>query len=275
MLGGDRIRVYAAFLNDASVGRVGYVDVDACDPLRVLDVSRRPALDIGVPGTFDDNGVSPVCLVRDGEDLHLFYNGWQIGTRIRYTLFLGMATSSDGGETFVRRSQVSTLDRADEELFFRTAACVLPDGDRWKMWYIGGDRWVDVHGKLVPQYNLRYLESERLDSWSGAGRVVMDVRGGDEHGFGRPAVLREGDHYIMWYSARTMSKRYRIGYAESPDGLEWTRRDELAGIDVSVSGWDSEMIAYPCIQATRWGTYMFYNGNNYGETGFGVAVLEG
>jgi hypothetical protein len=169
---------------------------------------------------------------------------------------------------------VPVLDRADGELFFRTAATVLRDEGRWKMWYIGGGEWIDVGGKEMPRYNLRYLESDRLDRWGAPGRVVMDVAGGDEFGFGRPYVVKEGGTYRMWYSSRTVSKGYRIGYAESADGLAWTRRDDLAGIDVSASGWDSEMICYSCIQPTPFGTYMFYNGNNYGETGFGVAVLE-
>ena len=49
----------------------------------------------------------------------------------------------------------------------------------------------------------------------------------------------------MWYSYR--GDAYRIGYAESVDGLEWERKDEEAGIDVSADGWDSEMIEYPCV----------------------------
>jgi hypothetical protein len=102
----------------------------------------------------------------------------------------------------------------------------------------------------------------------------MDVAGGDEFGFGRPYVIHEDGRYRMWYSSRTVSKGYRIGYAESDDGLAWTRRDELAGIDVSASGWDAEMACYPYVQRTPFGRYMFYNGNNYGESGFGVAVLE-
>jgi hypothetical protein len=142
------------------------------------------------------------------------------------------------------------------------------------MWYIGGDRWVDVNGKARPKYNLRYLESDRLDVWGAPGRVIMDVYGDDEHGLGRPVIVRDGGGYRMWYGVRTRSRGYHAGYAESEDGLRWTRRDELAGITVSESGWDSEMICCLAIQATKYGTYMFYNGNNYGETGFGVAILE-
>jgi hypothetical protein len=78
----------------------------------------------------------------------------------------------------------------------------------------------------------------------------------------------------MWYSIRTRSKGYRMGYAESEDGRRWTRLDDRAGIDVSESGWDSEMICYPCIEQTPHGTYLFYNGNGYGASGFGVAAAE-
>ncbi|MDQ3281905.1 MAG: glucosyl hydrolase [Acidobacteriota bacterium] len=270
----ERLRVYVAFLDKERIGRIGYVDVDASNPLRVLNVSQEPVLDIGIPGTFDDNGVNPIAVIREGDRIYLFYNGWQIPTRIRYTFFLGLAISTDGGETFTRHSQVPVLDRADGELYFRTAACILRDEGKWRMWYIGGDQWVDVHGKLRPHYNMRYLESDRLDTWGAPGRVLIDVYGDDEHGLGRPVVIRDGNLYRMWYGVRTKSRGYHAGYAESPDGLVWRRRDELAGIEVSESGWDCEMLCCLAIQPTRYGTYMFYNGNNYGETGFGVAILE-
>ena len=51
------------------------------------------------------------------------------------------------------------------------------------------------------------------------------------------------------------------------------RNDELAGIDVSPEGWDSEMICYPYIFEHRGLLYMLYNGNGYGKTGFGLAVM--
>src|SRR5690349_8505216 len=99
------IRVYAAFRDKEKIGRVGYVDVDARDPRRVLAVSPRPVLDVGAPGTFDDNGVTPVCLFEDGDRKFLYYVGWQLGVRVRYYLFVGLAISEDGGETFHRYSQ--------------------------------------------------------------------------------------------------------------------------------------------------------------------------
>jgi hypothetical protein len=274
MLDEERIRVYVACLDAAKVGRIGWVDVAARDPRQVLAVSEHPVLDVGAPGTFDDNGVNPLWLVEHAGRLYLYYVGWQLGTRVRYYLFCGLAASDDGGNSFLRVSQAPLLDRTDGELFVRTAPCVRREDGVWKMWYIGGDSWVEGRGKQLPRYGLRYLESDDPRRWRGPSRPVMDVRGGDEHGFGRPFVLREDGRYRMWYSVRTISAGYRLGYAESPDGLTWERMDDAAGIEPSPEGWDSQMVCYSFLQATRYGTYLFYNGNDYGATGFGAAVLR-
>ena len=76
----------------------------------------------------------------------------------------------------------------------------------------------------------------------------------------------------MWYSHRGSS--YRIGYAESNDGIRWQRMDGNCTIDVSGFGWDTDMVEYPHVFDHGGARYMLYNGNNYGKTGFGLAVLE-
>lgn len=266
------IRVYAAFLDENKIGRVGYVEVDAGDPRRVLAVSPRPVLDIGEAGTFDDNGVTPICIVAHQGRLFLYYVGWQLGVRVRYYLFVGLAVSEDGGETFHRCSRTPILERSDSELFVRTAAHVMIEDGRWRMWYIGGSDWVQANGKSVPSYTLRYLESVDGRTWGTSGRECLSFASPDEYGFGRPFVVRQDGKYCMWYSIRTFSKGYRLGYAESPDGLCWERKDDQAGIDVSSQGWDSQMMCFGAVVNAAGRTYLFYNGNNYGQTGFGVAL---
>jgi hypothetical protein len=55
--------------------------------------------------------------------------------------------------------------------------------------------------------------------------------------------------------------------------LVWERHDEEVGIDVSPDGWDAEMIAYGSVVQSGESTYLFYNGNERGRTGFGFAEL--
>jgi len=97
----------------------------------------------------------------------------------------------------------------------------------------------------------------------------------------RPTVLKINEKYHMWFCYRGSDdfrdgdNAYRIGYAWSDDLITWYREDKKSGIEVSDSGWDSKMIAYPYIVKTEYGIYMFYNGNGFGLSGFGYAVLEG
>lgn len=67
---------------------------------------------------------------------------------------------------------------------------------------------------------------------------------------------------------------YRIGYACSRDLLTWTRDDAKAGIEISEDGWDSESISYPHVFELDGSTYMYYQGNEVGKSGFGLARLE-
>ena len=275
LLDEDRIRVLCAFLDAEKVGRVGWVDVDAGEPTRVLAVSERPALDVGAPGTFDDHGVTPLSVTRTADGrLRLYYAGWQLGIRIRYFLFTGLAESADDGESFKRVSEAPVLDRCDGELYVRSSVLVRADDGGWSMWYAGGSEWVGGGEAAKPRYALRHVRSSDGVHWPDGGEVILSPRDDDEIGFSRPCVLPHGKGLRMWYSLRTLSRGYHLGYAESLDGRLWERHDEQAGIAVSDSGWDSEMVCLSCVLPTEHGTYLFYNGNNYGETGFGVAVGE-
>jgi hypothetical protein len=270
----ERIRVYVAFLDGELVGRLGYVDVDASDPTRVIGVSEQPVLGAGQPGTFDDSGVNPTSVFRHDGRIWLYYVGWQRSTRVPYLLFTGLAFSDDGGDTFRRHARVPVLDRSDVEPTLRSGAFVAPQaGGGFRAWYVSGDRWVESQGKLRPSYGLRYAESPDGVSWPAAGTPCLEPAAPDEYGFGRPYVMDDGGRLRMWYSIRSHSRGYRLGYAESRDGIAWERRDAEAGVDVSAEGWDSEMIHCGWLQRTANGTYLFYNGNGYGETGFGVAAL--
>jgi hypothetical protein len=271
----DTLRIYLASCDHQMVGRAGYVDLDVNDPSRVRHVASEPVLDIGKPGTFDENGVVPTSVIRVGDQIYMYYCGYQLGYKVRYFQFQGLAISSDGGASFQRYSQVPVLDRSDGESHNRTSAFVMHDDGIFRMWYVGGSEWITTAEKALPSYNMRYLESADGRTWGRTGRVCIDFQNASEHALGRPWVIRERGRYCMFYSVRSRGQGYRLGYAESTDGMRWERKDAEVGIDVSASGWDSEMVAYSAIYRHKNRTYLFYNGNNCGETGFGYATLEG
>ena len=267
------LRVYVQCRDSGNVGRVGYVDLDPADPRRVVAVSAEPVLDIGPAGSFDDNGVlqTSVIPMPDGR-LFLYYAGFELCHHIRYRLLTGLAISSDGGRTFQRHQNTPILERLSTELHFRGGPWVVREADRFRMWYVAGGGWETINGKSMPIYDIRHITSADGLVWPGEGQMVLPITLDNEHGFGRPAVHKTADGYAMYYSVRKREPtQYRMGYAISPDGLDWTRLDDRINLDVADSGWDSQSIEYGCPVHINGKVWLLYNGNNFGETGFGIA----
>jgi len=274
VLGDEYIRVYFASLDENKFGRIGYVNLNINNPAQVLFSSQEPILDLGDFGTFDDSGVSPSCIINIEQMKYLYYVGWQRAERVPYMLFAGIAISNDSGHSFQRHSSVPILERTASEPFIRSATTIIKDEGFFKMWYVSALSWVQVDGKMLPSYILRYAESEDGLNWGVHDKICINFENEDEFGFGRPWVVKDNDTYKMWYSIRSRSRSYRIGYAESGDGINWVRKDNEVGIEASMQGWDSEMICFPCVIDAKGKRYMFYNGNRHGATGFGYAILE-
>jgi hypothetical protein len=271
---GDRHRVYFGGRDARSRTRIGAFEIDLRRPFAVRAVTPVPVLDLGPLGAFDDNGVTPACVVA-GERRRrlLYYTGWTLGVTVPFYMFVGLAVSEDGGETFHRVSSAPILERTRADPYLAASPWILVENGRWRMWYGSGSRWEPGDGRPRHYYHIRYGESGDGVAWTRTGVVCIDYASPDEYAITRPCVLRDAGGYRMWYTYR--GPAYRIGYAESTDGVHWTRKDHEAGIDASPEGWDSEMVCYPCVFDHAGRRYMLYNGNGYGRTGIGLAVLTG
>jgi hypothetical protein len=238
-----------------------------------VEVDPRPVLGPGALGAFDDSGTTGSCLVRDGDRLFLYYVGWSLGRTVPFWLFTGLAVSEDGGRSFARASRAPVVGRSDVDPFLATAPWVMRDGGRWRMWYTSADRWEDTPDGPRHHYRVVYGESADGINWEPTGRVCIDYADESEYAIGRPCVVRDEHGYHMWFSCR--GPAYRIGYATSEDGLEWTRRDDAAGLTASDAGWDSESVEYGFVFDRSGRRWMLFNGNGYGATGVGLARWDG
>ena len=270
---GDRYRVYFSGRDAENRSQVGYFELRLSDPARTLKVSARPVLGHGEPGRFDDSGAMGTSLVErpDGR-LLLYYVGWNRGHTVPFYNSIGVAVSDDGGESFRRVSIAPIVPRDDIDPCFTAGPVVRVEGELWRLWYLSCVRWEKTAAGYQHHYNIRYAESADGLRWRKHPTPVVDFAGPGEYAISQPYVLRDGALYKMWYSHRGES--YRIGYATSPDGVHWQRRDADAGIDVSPEGWDSESIEYACVIDHDGRRYLFYNGNRFGQTGVGLAVME-
>ena len=267
----DLYKVYFSGRDENNRSQIGcaYAKVNN-ESIEVLKYSEDPVLTNGDTGCFDDNGVTPSCIVNDGDVKRMYYIGWNSGTTTtRMSLIMGMAISTDHGETFVRNSRAPLLIPTDREPFnIATAPCVLKEKDIWHMWYVSGEGWIS---KDLPIYNIKHAYSNDGVNWTRNGTVCIDFESEKETALARPWVIKEGDTYKMWFSYKDPAVGYRIGVATSNDAVSWNRNNN-SGIDISERGWDDKMIEYSCVFENKGVRYMLYNGNNYGESGIGYAV---
>ena len=272
----DVIRIYLTSLDSHGIGRPIFIEVSSSDPTVVLNECLTPILEIGKPGTFDDNGIMVTSVVKvDDRTFYMYYAGFELSDKVRYRILTGMAISTDGGLTFARFSDVPILERSKKELYFRGGPFVLKRGNLFRMWYVAGSSWTLISGKQMPVYVLKYIESKDGFTWPSEGTTVMELDGIDEHGFGRPWVVDSSSGGLeMHYSIRRMSLgAYRLGFATSSDGLNWSRNDEGLNLDVQAGSHASTAIMYSAVINTGKNTYCFYNGDNFGKDGFAVAEL--
>lgn len=266
----DLFRVYFTTRDRKSRSYTAFVDIDILNPFSILSISTLPVLTPGALGEFDDSGAMGSWLTRNGDNCYMYYQGWNLGVTVPFRNSIGLAIKTSGG--FRRYAPGPILDRSMLEPHFTATPCVVIDGSKWKMWYLSCTEWLKEGDSVKHKYHIKYAESDDGVNWKREGIVAIDYANEGEYAISRPSVLRDGDVWRMWYSYRGVS--YRIGYAESFDGIHWKRIDAGVGIDVSVEGWDSEMIEYPFVFDHKGERYMLYNGNGYGKTGFGLAVLS-
>jgi len=275
LLNDKTIRVYAALRDPQGIGRIGYIDVSAENPSRVFAVSDRPVLDIGQQGMFDDNGTILGDLIRVGNEVWMYYVGFQLVQKVKFLAYSGLAISTDGGENFTRYSETPVLDRADEAKYIRAIHSVIYEDEKFKVWYATGNGWENINGISYPQYDINYIESVDGKIFASSGyKIIENDAANKEYRIGRPRAYRDGNTYVINFTYGTTDGRYQAGQARSLDGIHWQREDRKLGLTLSAEGWDSLHLSYPSILHVPDGkTYIFYNGNNMGRDGFGYAEL--
>jgi hypothetical protein len=254
---------YDALINDGEIKLVGDV--------------VGPIFDFGPKGTFDDNGIMPSCIIDMGDEVWMYYIGWNPQVTVSYRLSIGLAISKDGGNTFFRSSDGPLLDRSYLEPYFNTAPYVIKDGELYRMVYVSCTGWIEHLGRMEPRYLLRQSFSADGITWTKPGDLVLGYSQ-DFENLGRPCLLKSEYGYKLFFSHRmSMNYRedpeqsYKIGVLESKDALTW----ENLKIDIfreMPMNWDKNMYEYCHVFTHNQFTYMLYNGNDHGAQGFGYAV---
>jgi hypothetical protein len=271
-LEGDVYRIFFSGRDEKKRSSVGAVDIDLKE-LKVINEHHSPFFDYGSEGSFFADGVSVGNCYQVKDVRYMLFMGWQNpanghwrGDIGRLTLTSELALEMDGLDPF--------LGCHPKDPISLSYPWVQPGASGgFDMWYSSVLTWDAGNGELLAP--IHHAFSDAGHHWHRTGLSVPYVLG-KAQAFSRPTVIRDAvGRNEMWFSYRSgAGQKYRIGKAVSEDGKTWQLALNEIGIDVSASGWDSEMIEYPFVFDHQGQRYMLYNGNGYGKTGFGLAVLD-
>lgn len=281
----EKVRVYFSCrpkpdIKGQYVSYSAYVDLNRKNLFDIIEISDKPILELGKLGSFDEFGTYPASVIKNNNEYVVYYGGWTRCESVPFNVAVGIAISNDEGKTFNKIGEGPILSYSPEEPFIISGPKIRKFNDIWYLFYIAGRKWVLDEGKPEPVYKIRMATSKDGLKWTKANADLIPDKIEENEAQASPDVLFFDSKYHMFfcyrYSTNYRGKEngYRIGYAYSEDLINWTRDDDKVGIDVSIEGWDSEMISYPHVFELDGNVYMFYLGNGVGRYGFGLAKLE-
>ena len=272
----DYFRIYFSSRDKLNRGHGAYLEIDLNKPTNILKLCNRPILEPGALGCFDDSGALPNTIVNVSNRKLLYYTGINLGITVKIRNSIGLAEWNEEQHMFVRCYDGPVIDRTCNFPHFVATPEVHFEKNLFRAWFTSCIGWKTESNEPKHFYRIEYAESSDGVAWKRDGIIAIDFRDEFEYALGVPRVIKEENEYKMWFCSRATREQptYRIRYATSKNGIQWERKDHLVGIDVSENGWDSQMICYPFIFDHKGQRYMLYNGNYYGKTGFGIAILD-
>lgn len=265
----DVYRVFFSGRDKDNKSSIGYVDIDILTQ-KVIKSCHSVIFKHGGSNSFYSHGVSIGNLYSVGKKEYIQFMAWKISKNNHWRGDIGRLRVENKSELYIDPETVF-IGTDEEDQISLSYSWVMFDEGVYKMWYGSTISWGSSNGEMI--HVIKYAVSPDGKIWEKKG-VAIPFEVGVAQAFSRPTVVRDKDGYHMWFSYRSGDgTKYRIGYAFSLNGIDWKRKND-SGIDISESGWDSEMICYPFVFDHKGKRYMLYNGNDYGKTGFGLAVLE-
>ena len=263
--------LYITGRNKDNISSIGKGILEVGSNPKIVSIEKEPILTKGKLGTFDENGVSYPSIVKTKNSIYLYYTGWMPTVNTPFQNQLGLAIINDGK---VRRfSRAPLLERDKNDFLSIGSVYVAKNQTKWEMWYTSFLKWEMLKKHKVKHYYLiKYASSTDGINWIRKNKIAIPFKNSSEYAISRPTIFQHNNFYHMFFCAR--GDQYKLGYAFSEDGKNWKRDDSNVGIILSKNGWDSEEMCYPHVFKKADHLFLLYSGNNYGNSGLGIARMK-
>jgi hypothetical protein len=163
------------------------------------------------------------------------------------------------------------MDLDNQDSISLSYPAIYEDINSTVIWYGSTLTWDAGNGEM-----LHILKEARLSS---DGRVIKGDKKlpyvlGSAQAFSRPAVVQIDKDFLLAYSYRGNTTKYRIGFMLLGNFNSASHLGGISAFLTSKNEWESEMVEYPSFFSFQDQLFMLYNGNAFGKTGIGIVRIE-
>lgn len=233
-------------------------------------VLKRDTLIVNLPN--DLIAISDCWVIKEGATYKMWYTAGGINypadTLLRSRICY--ATSLDGinwikysGNPVLDVSYTGGWDSLGVETVSILIDSLAPLAEKYKMWYAG--QYFNSY-----RYDIGYAYSADGINWTKHTNPVLQVGVSTEwdNGFLEgPSVIKDAGIYKMWYcgydavvDGNGTDGRANLGYATSPDGINWTKYASNPILTTGINTWDSIHVQDPHVIKEGAIYYMWYGG---------------
>jgi len=276
---GDTLKIWysaGGFIPTDTVGQVRIGLAWSLDGINWTKYAGNPVFS-PTPGSWDSLATETVTVLKDStapaaERYRMWYSGSSdTGPLGLYSL--GYAFSADGinwtkssANPVLTAGSFSSWESAGPE-----GPTVIKDGDTLKMWYMGLDtvangQITDFHGSIGYAWSLDGANWTK--SPNNPVLTVGPPGAWDAANIQDPFVMKIENVYHLWYSGfpewingATINGHVEIGYAQSLDGIHWTKSTNNPVLHRGATGsWDNGVAGFPTILLEDSLLRMWYTG---------------
>jgi len=222
----------------------------------------NPVLPFGTPGSWDE-GSSELGSVLFYDNLyHMWYDG-----NDGVNFCIGHATSPDGiiwTKDTLNNPVVDLGLPGNWDDTYVISPCVLLVDTTFHMWYAGYDgSYIERIGHATSPDGVEWTKDS-------LNKPVMDVgdpgEWDDTEVFPGPkSILFDGSIYKMWYGGTASNYIYKIGYATSPDGINWDKDTSNPVMRPGLQGsWDGACVVPSTVIFDGTTYHSWYSGTTEG-----------
>lgn len=259
---------------------VNYIDLDL-DLKNIVGRNSSEVISLGAKGTFSEHGIFPFSVIKVEGKFIAYFTGWTRRNSVSVDTGIGVAYGDQNADYFERVFDGPVIQASPNEPFLICDANVHQISDKFYMFYIFGTSWIcNQDGIPERSYKIGVACSADGLNWTKPFDGKQIISGSSEEAQAMPAIVEiEDGFYLMVFAYRSrfgfrenISDSYKLGAAVSRNLMDWERKDSLVSFELPF--WARKMQCYPNVIKVADRIVLFFNGDNFGQDGFGVYSIS-